>query len=359
MIWEKQELSLTASNISSLVIDDLCDGSSEEGIATAMFYCDFRDQREQTPTNIIGAILKQLVVRGEVLDYVQEAFQKAKKEVGGRGLRLPDMVRMLKQAVATLPRVFICVDALDECLPKHLLELLASLKDILQESRRTRIFVTGRPQVRAEIEKRFTGSVIVPISPKRHDIERYLEKKLEMDTESDAMPDSLRADILRIIPQRISGMYVEESIVLISCMLLHRLTTMFRFLLVSLAIDTILEEVTVLERKRKLNEMAKGNHLGDVYGTTVERIKAQKGGRSRLGIGALMWVLNSERPLRDSELCHALGVRIGSTDLDLEGVPTIRTLLGCSLGLITVEASSSIVRLVHLTLQEYLSSNPG
>jgi len=128
----------------------------------------------------------------------------------------------------------------------------------------------------------------------------------------------------------------------------------FRFLLVSLGIDEILGEVTVLERKRKLDEMTKGNHLGDVYGTTLERIKAQKGGRSRLGIGALMWVLNSERPLRTSELCHALGVTIGSTDLDLEGVPTIRTLLGCSLGLITVEASSSIVRLVHFTLQEYL-----
>jgi len=34
---------------------------------------------------------------------------------------------MLKQVVAALPRVFICIDALDECLPKNLLELIASL----------------------------------------------------------------------------------------------------------------------------------------------------------------------------------------------------------------------------------------
>jgi len=72
-----------------------------------------------------------------------------------------------------------------------------------------------------------------------------------------------------------------------------------------------------------------------------------------------MWVSNSERPLRASELCHALGVGIGSTDLDVENVPTIRTLIRCSLGLLTVEASSSIVRLVHFTLQEYFSSNPS
>jgi len=186
-----------------------------------MFYCDFRDRREQTTVNIIGTILKQLIVRGEVLEHVQKAFQKAKNEVGGRGLRLPDMVRMLKQTIATLPQVFICIDALDECLPQHLLGLLVSLEDTLQESPGTRIFFTGRPQVQAEIEKRFTGSVILPISPKTHDIERYLKKRLEMDTKSGAMSNALRADILRVIPQRISGMYVAESVVLVSCIILH------------------------------------------------------------------------------------------------------------------------------------------
>ena len=190
------------------MIDDLCDGSSEGDIAIAMFYCDFRDQHEQTTTNIMGAILKQLVVRGEVLEQVQKAFQKAKKEVGGRGLRLPDMVQMLKQAVATLPRVFICIDALDECLPKHMLELLASLKDILHESPTARIFLTGRPQVEAEIRRHFTTGVIIPISPKKHDIKRYLEKKLEMDTEHYAMSNGLQADILRTILGQISETYV-------------------------------------------------------------------------------------------------------------------------------------------------------
>ena len=218
-IWKKQELSPTASNFSSLVIDDLCDGPCEEGIAIAMFYCDFRDQQEQTTTNIMGAILKQLVVRDGVLEGVQSVFKKAKKKVGGQGPRLPDMVQMLNRAIATLPRVFICIDALDECLPQHLLELLKSLKDILEESPRMRIFFTGRPQVKGEITRHFTTGITVPISPKTEDIKRYLENKLEMDTEYDAMSDGLRADILRIIPQRISGMYVAESAVPTPCMI--------------------------------------------------------------------------------------------------------------------------------------------
>ena len=221
LICKKQGLSPAVGNITVvlLVIDDLCDEPCKREIAIAMFYYDFRDQTEQTATNIIGAILKQLVVRGEVLEHVQKAFQKAENEVGGRGLRLPDMVQMLKQAVATFPRVFICIGALDECLPKHLLGLLASLKDVFQESRRTRMFFTWRPQVGARVARYFTTSVIVPISPKRPDIVRYLEKKLEMDTDSDAMSDILRADILRVIPLRISEMYVADSVVPILCII--------------------------------------------------------------------------------------------------------------------------------------------
>jgi len=207
----KEELSLTGGNISSLVIDSLCDEPCEEDIAVAAFYCDFRDQQEQTTVDIMGAILKQLVAREEVLGYMRTAFQKSKRELGGRGLRLPDIVRMLKRAIATLQRVFICIDALDECLPKNLPELLESLEVILQESPGTRIFVTGRPHVEAEVVRYFTTGVIVPISPSTNEIKRYLEKKLDMDPMRDEMSDSLRADILRIIPERISEMCVGGS----------------------------------------------------------------------------------------------------------------------------------------------------
>jgi len=104
--------------------------------------------------------------------------------------------------------------------------------------------------------------------------------------------------------------------------------------------------------------MAQGNGLSDAYTATITRLKAQKGNRPALGLTVLMWVLNSERPIRAEELCHALGVEIGSADMDLEKVPALKTLLACCLGLVTIEESSSTVRLVHFTLQEHLSSDP-
>ena len=211
---------LTTKNINSLVIDRLCDESREKDIAVAMFYCDFRHQQDLTVTNIIGAILKQLVVKNEVLEHVQAAFQVAKTEVGGQGPQLPDMVEMQKQAVVTLPWVFICIDALGECLSKHLRELLESMRDVLEKSPRARIILTGRPQAEAKITSRFTNPVSVPISPRKHDVKRYLEKKLEIGPESEVMSKGLREDIPRVIPERISEMCVGASIVPIPCMML-------------------------------------------------------------------------------------------------------------------------------------------
>ena len=103
--------------------------------------------------------------------------------------------------------------------------------------------------------------------------------------------------------------------------------------------------------------MTDGLGLGDVYGTTIERIKAQDGDKSRLGMAALMWVSYAERPLQVDELCHALAVEIGSVDFNTGNVPSISTLVSCCRGLITVDKEASTVRLVHLTLQEYLSAH--
>ena len=56
-----------------------------------------------------------------------------------------------------------------------------------------------------------------------------------------------------------------------------------RFLLVSLSIDEILHESTIYERQEKLRKMTDGSKLGDVYGATIARIKAEGGDKSGLG----------------------------------------------------------------------------
>ena len=190
------------------MIDSLCDQAKEENIAVTGLYCDFPSQQEQTIANIIGAILKQLAGRGRIPNYIDKAFQKAKEEFGGRGPRLVEMMGMLKIAIASLPQVVICIDALDECLPKYLQMLLKSLRDIVRVSPNTRIFLTGRPHVREDVRRYFTSAVVIPISPNTNDIRTYLEMRLDEDTEPEAMNNNLRADIVRVIMDKTSDMCV-------------------------------------------------------------------------------------------------------------------------------------------------------
>jgi len=152
---------LTVGNISSLVIDSLCDREQEDNIAVIGLYCDFLSQQEQTTTNIMGALLKQLVGKGGIPDHLRVAFQKGRGEFGGRGPRLADLMGMLKTAIASIPQVFICLDALDECLPKRVPEILESLRDILRESPGVRIFFTGRPNVGEDVQRYFPKAVVV------------------------------------------------------------------------------------------------------------------------------------------------------------------------------------------------------
>jgi len=193
------------------VIDCLCDQAGEEDIAVAALYYDFLAQQEQTITDVMGSILRQLVGR-DIPKYIREAFQRA-KGANGRGPRLADLKAMLRTTIASLRQVFICIDALDECLPKHQPELLEWLRDITRESPLTRIFLTGRPHVKEDAQKYFPTAAVVHISPNTGDIKNCLEMKFGRDAYPEAMSNDLREDIVRIVLEKASDMCVEAFII--------------------------------------------------------------------------------------------------------------------------------------------------
>ena len=138
----------------------------------------------------------------------------------------------------------------------------------------------------------------------------------------------------------------------------YLLRDLFRFLLVSLNIESILEESTIHRRRERLTKMIDGPGLEGVYGATIERIKAQDGDKANIGLGALMWISYAERPLTADELCHALAIELGSRDFNHDNIPSIATLMGCCQGLISVDKEKTTVRLIHFTLKEYFSARP-
>jgi len=192
---------------SSLVIDRLCDWARGRNAEVACFYFDFAAQKEQSPATVLGSLLKQ-VVGGleEIPAKIVQACQDMKKEIGGKALGLGQIVEMLQDILSSRP-IFICIDALDECMAKYRATLLDSLKQFLRKSPSSRLFLTGRPYIRDEVEKHLTGSVVaVSITPNKDDIIRFLQAKLRDDTTPDAMDKGLEEDILKAIPRTVSEM---------------------------------------------------------------------------------------------------------------------------------------------------------
>jgi len=196
---------------SSLVIDKLCDEAREGDIAVMCFYFDFAARNEQSPVNMLGSLLRQFVSGpGGIPEVVVQDFQKQRKGIGGRGLQVSGILKMF-QAIAATKRTFICVDALDECVPEHRVVVLESLRQILQGSPNTRLFMTGRPQVRSEVEKTLDGAVAFRSIQTEDGVVRYLCDKLKNDTTPEAMSSALKAEIMKTIPEMNSETYVEPS----------------------------------------------------------------------------------------------------------------------------------------------------
>ena len=202
---------LTCRTGSSLVVDWLCDHSREHNAAVAWLYLDLGAGKEQSATSMLGSLLMQMVSGMErIPQQILQPFHRRMKAIDRRRLQLGDIVNIL-QIITYAQPTFICVDAVDECGGVQRAELLDSLKEILERSPRTRIFLTGRPHIQAEVEKRLAQRVVsVPISPTNGDITKYLSTRLGEDETPDAMDKSLEEDILKKIPNNTSEMCVGQ-----------------------------------------------------------------------------------------------------------------------------------------------------
>jgi len=194
---------------SSLVIDKLCDEAVEEDPTVVCFYFDFAIRSEQSLVNMLGSLLRQLVSgQGEIPEAIVKDFRKEKRSIGGRRIQVPGILKMF-QTIATTRRIFICVDAFDECVLEHRMVILESLGQMLQGSPNIRLFVTGRSHVRSEVQRDLGGGVTFLLIRATEDgVLRFLREKFRKDTTPNMMSSTLEEDIVNSIPEISSETYV-------------------------------------------------------------------------------------------------------------------------------------------------------
>lgn len=98
--------------------------------------------------------------------------------------------------------------------------------------------------------------------------------------------------------------------------------------------------------------------LNDAFKTTIDRIRGQPDVKSQQGMEILQWIYLAERQLTIDQLRHALAANDPTmVTLDQDDLPFARSLLDYCFGLVVLDQETSLIRLVHKSLQDFLDSN--
>ncbi|KAH9208498.1 nucleoside phosphorylase domain-containing protein [Leptodontidium sp. 2 PMI_412] len=316
--------------LTSIVVDDLSSrfhNDSKTGIA--YIYCDFRRHNEQKIDDLLASVLKQLAESQSSLpENVKDLYDRCK----GKRTRpsLDEISRVLHSVAAIYSRVFIIVDALDECqVFDHCRSKFLSEAFSLQAETGANLLVTSRfiRDITAEFEGR---SMSLTIRATGEDVLTYLAGQM------DRLPSFVKSspDLQNLIKATISK--VVDGM----------------FLLAPLHIDALAREPTVGDIESALQNLSRGTD--EIYKQALIRIESQ-GGRFRdLAKKVLSWVVHAKRVLSTTELQHALAVKPGEPELNEKFIPSTDIIGSICAGLVTIDAKSDVVRLIHYTTQEYL-----
>ncbi len=342
----------------SLVVDRLRDNFSDQNVVVAHLYFDYRNQEYQSTANMLASLLKQLAIpKAELPKPILELHQRLNsQEKRPQQQEIEDALLLTCQ---DYDRVFIIIDALDECdVRTHRKHFLKSLETLRTKSS-SRIFITSRPYP-DDIKKSLESAPQIIISADDEDLQRYISRELDNSDNLEVIDEELREKIIMVVSQAAQKMCVKHCSICCFCspntsISRTKLLCLRRFLLAVLQIQTILAEPTAGELEEALKALPLG--LNDAFQETLQRIHNLPDGRRRLGLNTLMWVSHVCKPLTVAKLSDVLAVKLGETSLNTKYRPLEKMMVDCCLGLVTVDEESSVIRLVHYTVQEYLRGN--
>ncbi|KAJ7592136.1 ankyrin repeat-containing domain protein [Mycena floridula] len=322
--------------LSSIIIDHL---RSISGPAPAVLYiyCDYTHKSDQTPTQLLGSILKQLV---QYHPYISDHLLALHNSCSSQNT-LPDVAELftaLKTETSFHECVYIIVDALDECpednqarelffptnsqglwsLPDHV-HLLVTSRDILS------------------ISQAFNNEPRIYIEAHQDDLQTYIKGRIITDVKLKRLvkgDTTLQAEIVDQVILKASGMFLQAR--------LH--------------LDALASQLNRKGVHMALSTLPKG--IMDSYDAAMARISAQGEAENKLALQVFYWLAYAQEPLSVKELQHAVAVSEDMTDMDFDTIVDLDLLTGICAGLVIIffdlsDHSSPIIQLVHYTTYEY------
>lgn len=159
--------------LTTITIDDLAMRFQREAdISIAYLYCNFRRQDEQKADSLLANLLKQLSQQRATLpDSVMTLYEKHK--VKRTQPSFDEISKTFQFVIAIFSRVFIIIDALDECqMTNGCRTRLLTEIFLTQAKSNINVFATSR--FLPEITERFEKSISLEIRASKEDVRRYL-----------------------------------------------------------------------------------------------------------------------------------------------------------------------------------------
>ncbi|RYP11922.1 hypothetical protein DL767_011214 [Monosporascus sp. MG133] len=291
--------------LTSIVVENLMARfENDKNIGVAYFYCNFRQQDDQKAEDILGNLLKQLAQGRSPLPEIVVSLYNSHKDKQTRP-SFDEISRVLQSVAALYSRVFIVVDALDECQTtggcrtKLLSELFS-----LQAKYGTNLFATSR--YIPEITEMFSKSISLEIRASVEDVRRYVDAHISHLPSFVGRNPELQKEIQTGIVKAIDGM----------------------FLLAKLHLNSLIGKRSPKAVRAALTKLPTGSEAYDhAYENAMERIESQVSDQEELAKQVLSWITCARRPLTISELQCALAVEVGEAELDEENLPQIGDML--------------------------------
>jgi hypothetical protein len=193
--------------LTSIVIDDLITRfQNDTTTGIGFIYCNFRRNDEQKIERLLASLLKQLAMGQSSLPESVKSLYDRHKDRKTRP-SLDEISRALRFVVTPYSRVFLIIDALDECQASDgcRSKLLSKIFSLQAE---TGINFLATSRSIPDIEKEFMGYPSLDIIASDEDVHSYLDGHMSQlpafVSNTPDLPEKIKSEITRAV----AGMYV-------------------------------------------------------------------------------------------------------------------------------------------------------
>ncbi|KAK4241153.1 hypothetical protein C8A03DRAFT_41341 [Achaetomium macrosporum] len=297
-----------------------CEGIQGSGKTNLVYYYfDHQDQSSHAPSTVLACMLRQLLARLPAIPGAVSTVYESRRSQGS--LPQYECERLVAELIREVGRVYLVVDALDECDAQHRAPFLQVLGELNRISE-FRLLVTSRPHTRG-IAAAFTNHLNINIVAREQDIRLYRHQELARKSIYEIAGEAFANGLIERLAQGANGM----------------------FLLPVLQLWPVFKEPTLGEMEDSLNNLS--HDINEVFEGTIRRIQALPASRSRIGIESLMYLVHAARPITVQELSDLLAMHPCRTRVHIRYRSRESMILECCQELVTIDPKTGYVRTSH------------